>query len=121
MRGEGYLTKPAQYAMVYQKGSSWVGPLVVMRALLNGLTLSRYGFSVSKRVGKAVKRNKVKRRLREILRSAQVKAGWDLVFIARPAASKADYASLDKGVKGLLSRAELLLNREDETVCLNTD
>ena len=121
MRGEGYLTKPAQYALVYEKGSSWVSPLVVMRVLPNGLTLSRYGFSVSKRLGKAVKRNKVKRRLREILRLASVKAGWDMVFIARPAASEADYASLDKAVKGLLSRAELLLTREDETVCLNTD
>ena len=121
MRREEYLTLSRQYALVYDKGNSWAANLLVMKALPNELTLSRYGFSVSKRVGKAVKRNKVKRRLREILRSAQVKAGWDLVFIARPAASKADYASLDKGVKGLLSRAELLLNREDETVCLNTD
>ena len=121
MRGEGYLTKPAQYALVYEKGSSWVSPLVVMRALPNGLTLSRYGFSVSKRVGKAVKRNKVKRRLREIVRLTSVKAGWDIVLIARPAASEADYASLERMVKRLLSRAELLLTIEDERVCLNTD
>jgi len=50
-----------------------------------------------------------------------VKAGWDIVFIARPTATGADYTSLDKVIKGLLSQAELLLPREDEKVCLNTD
>ena len=120
MRGEEYLTKPQQYASVYSKGSSWVSNLVVMRVLPNGLTLSRYGFSVSKRVGKAVTRNRVKRLLREILRLKPIKTGWDIVFIARPATATADYANLEKSVEGLLSRARLLM-REYEGVCLKTN
>lgn len=112
MRGEEYLTKPEQYALVYSRGSSWASNLMVMKALPNGLTLSRYGFSVSKRVGKAVARNKIKRRLREILRIKPLKPAWDIVFIVRPAAANADYISLKRAVEGLLSRAGLLETEE---------
>ncbi len=117
MRGEEYLTKPEQYALVCDKGSSGIRGLIVMKALPNGLSLSRYGFSVSKRVGKAVTRNRVKRLLREILRLTPLEPGWDIVFIARPPTATADYASLEKSVKSLLSRAQLLA-RAHEEVCL---
>lgn len=106
--GQEYLTKPRQYESVYKKGSSWVCRLVVMRTLPNALAFSRYGFSVGKGVGKAVIRNKVKRRLREILRKMPVKSGWDIVFIARSAAATAGFAELKDSVEGLLSKAHLM-------------
>ena len=120
MRGERYLTKPGQYALVYNEGSSWANGLLVIKALPNGLTLSKYGISVSKRVGNAVVRNRVKRLLREILRVTQLKPGWDIIFIARPAVGGASYASVEKSVNALLSRAQLLA-REDDRVCLKID
>ena len=114
MRGEEYLTKPQQYALVYSKGSSWSSNSMVIKASPNGLTLSRYGFSVSKRIGKAVTRNRVKRLLREILRVMPIKSGWDIIFIARPAAA-AGYASLKRSVEDLLSRAQLLETDEEHS------
>jgi len=120
MRREEYLTKSEQYALVYNKGSSWANSLIVMKTLPNGLTLTRYGFSVSKRVGKAVTRNRAKRLLREILRLTLLKPGWDIIFIVRPGAANANYATLKKSVEGLLFRAQLLVE-EYEGICLKVN
>ena len=106
--GREYITRPREYALVHARGNAWTNDLVVVKALPNKLPLSRCGFSVGKRVGKAVVRNRVKRRLREVLRQTPLRAGWDIVFIARPAAAEVDYASLKNAVEGLLSRAHLL-------------
>ncbi|MCH8864168.1 MAG: ribonuclease P protein component [Chloroflexi bacterium] len=119
VRGE-YLTKTEQYALVYREGSSWVDRLVVMKALPNSLDLTRCGFSVSRRVGSAVVRNRVKRRLREILRLTPLPSGWDIVFIARPRVAAARYDNIEKSVRGLLARAGLLTEKYEET-CLRTN
>ena len=116
MRGEQYLTRTSEYGLVYKNGSSWANSLVVVKASPNELNLSRYGFSVSKRVGKAVVRNRIKRLLREISRQIPLQPGADIVLIARSPAAGATYADLEKSVKGLLIRAGLLLG-EYEGVC----
>ena len=120
MRGKQYLTKNAQYGLVYEQGRTWAGKEVVIKALPNGLTLSRCGFSVSRRVGKAVVRNRVKRRLREIVRQMPLQPGWDIVLVARPAAAEAGYGGLGGTVRGLLLRAGLLVE-EHEEVCPGTN
>lgn len=114
MRGAEWLRKPGQYALVYNEGRSWASSLVVIKALPNGLTLSRCGFSVSRRMGKAVARNRVKRLLRGILRVAPLEPGWDIVFMARPAAANTDYARLRQSVRGLLLTAGLLRTVAEE-------
>jgi ribonuclease P protein component len=107
MKGPEHLTRPAQFTRVYNDGSSRSDSFVVMKALPNGLELTRYGISVSKRVGNAVTRNRVKRLLREILRLAELKPGWDIILIARIPAAAASYAPLEESVRRLLVRSGL--------------
>jgi ribonuclease P protein component len=112
VRGEEHLTRKAQFDLVFREGKSWAGKPLVMRARPNGLELSRYGFTVSRRVGKAVVRNRVRRRLREILRTLTLTPGWDIVFIARVPAAEAGYAGLSLAVRELLRRAGLIKEYE---------
>jgi ribonuclease P protein component len=102
------LAKRAQYASIYQQGSTYLDNLIVMKVLPNGLNLSRYGFSVTKKLGKAVKRNRLRRLLREIVRLQLIQPGWDIIFIVRPRAAAANYHQLEKTVTELLARARLL-------------
>jgi len=120
MRGEYSITRPGHYALVYEQGNTWRCKLLVMKSLPNGLAISRYGFTVSRRVGKAVVRNRVRRLMREIMRVFTLKPGWDVVFIARPVAATADYKALRQSVGQLLSRARLLVE-ENEEVCFSGD
>lgn len=108
MHGEQYLTKPEQFKAVFNKGASLVDKLVVMKFYSNGLSITRYGFSVSSRVGGAVIRNKIKRRMREILRSTTIEPGWDIVLIARPAAARTDFNTLFISISKLLERAHVI-------------
>lgn len=80
---------------------------MVLCILRNDLAHSRFGFAVSKRVGKATVRNRVRRRLREAVRGerATIVPGWDMVFIARQPVAEADYGEVVAAVHGLLGRA----------------
>lgn len=109
VRGEQYLTKKKQFELVYDEGKTWAGKELVVKALPNGLDSSRYGFTVSRRVGKAVVRNRVKRLLREIVRQTPLQPGWDIIFVARNPAAAADYNNLGKSVRKLLFRAGIFV------------
>jgi ribonuclease P protein component len=113
VKGEQYLTKDFQYGNVYEHGKTWVNRHLVVKTVSTQASITRYGFSVSKRVGKAVVRNLVKRRLREIVRKESLKPGWDLVIIARPPSARLAYPELQSSLIKLLKKAGLIVGNNE--------
>jgi ribonuclease P protein component len=116
MKGDTHLTKPGEYEKVHGEGRAWANGPILMKALPTARGLSRYGISASRRVGNAVVRNLVRRRLREILRRKALLPGYDVVFVARPSAALADYRSLDSAVNRVLVRAKILKVQSHENL-----
>jgi ribonuclease P protein component len=88
-------------------------PLLLLRYRGNDLDTTRYGISTGRRVGPAVVRNRLRRRLRTILRQLEpnVARGWDVLFVARPLAAAASQSELEPGVRQLLRSAGLLTDQ----------
>ena len=102
------------FRRLYAKGKSAVGPAMVLYCRKNGRKESRYGITVSTKLGKAVTRNRVRRRLREIYRlhESQFRPGWDLVVVARSRAVDAPYKKLEGAYLSLAEKLELLRKEE---------
>ena len=112
MRTEQGLRRSSDFTATVKRGRSWSDKLLVLVVRPNGLEFSRFGFSVGKRVGTAVTRNRVKRRLRELARHIEPKSSCDVVFIARKDAGAAAYEDLSVSMAALLQRAGLVKRAE---------
>ncbi len=108
MRRHLRLRHRKDFDAVFRRGRAWNNNLLVLRALPNNLTHNRYGFVTSKRLGGAVVRNRVRRRLREAVRVLPLGCGWDVVVSAKVPASRADFHELNRAVTNLLARAGIL-------------
>ena len=98
------LLKSAEFRRVYQEGSRFVGPLFAAfyRRSDSGKPV-RVGYTTPKAIGKAVARNRIKRRLREAVRVELPSAGpgWDIVFNPRRAVLDADFSRVKAEVERL--------------------
>ena len=103
------LTRRAQYLAVYESGKAAADKLLVIKVLPNKLDVLRPGFSVTKDIGKATVRNRIKRLLKENLRLMDVNPGWYIVWIARRPIVDMDYHDINRSMIKLLKRMDLLV------------
>ncbi len=86
------------FRRLYAKGKSAVSPCLAVYVRKNKLPRSRLGITVGTKVGKAVIRNRTRRRLREAYRTHEraMAPGWDIVVVARVKAAYAPYQELQR-------------------------
>lgn len=110
------LTRSIDYNRVRRTGKSYAHPLVVMVVKCNSLATIRVGFSTSRSIRGAVSRNRTKRLLREVARGylADMRPGWDIIFIARPPILKAEWAEIKQAASSLLMQSGILVKSNDK-------
>jgi len=104
------LKNTRQFNHVYKRGKSIVNKHVVLYYLKNQENTNTVGFSVSKKVGNAVTRNRVKRLMKEVYRlnEPSLRKGYNFVFVARVRASKASYNEVEKAMKSCFKKGQLI-------------
>ena len=104
------LSRPEDFAALQGQGTVRSHPLLVVRIRRTNLEETRFGLSTGRKLGGAVVRNKVRRRLRESLRvmAPSFQPGWDVLIIARPALVDADHGALVEALERLLRRGGVL-------------
>lgn len=107
------LRAPRDFDALQRHGQSRAHPLLVVRFVRNGLDRTRFGFSTSRRLGSAVARNRVRRRLRELMRrlGPGLASGWDILVVARVGAVRASPPELASALERVLHQAGLLGSR----------
>ena len=118
---EQRLRENYEFRLIYSKGRSYANPFAVLHFLhrkgeaIRKAPGRRIGFVVSKKQGKAVARNRIKRRMREAVRRnlSLLKEGtYDLIFVGRSASKEAPWSEIEAGMLELLQKAGLVKTTE---------
>lgn len=98
-----------EFARIYKKGKFFVGKFIILYVLKNNLNVNRIGITVSKKIGKSVKRNRIKRLIRENYRLYEnlVFDGYDCIFVARNNGVFPDFLDIRKEMKFLLKKLDV--------------
>lgn len=98
-----------EYKLVYNCKNSVSDYNLVLFLMKNNTKENRFGFTSAKKIKLAVKRNRIRRRLKEIVRlnEYKLKEGYDIIFMARVNAADTEYNALEKSFNKLMQRKNL--------------
>lgn len=110
------LKKNYEFRRLYSKGKSTATACLALYCHKNGSVRNRIGYTVSNKIGHAVVRNRIRRRLREIYRlhELELARGYDIVVVARMRAHDADYHRLEADFLKAAGRLGLLHAKAEE-------
>ena len=113
MKRTDSLKRKKEFRYTYRAGRSVPGSYMVLIYARSRNRATRVGFSVSKKIGNAVTRNRVKRRLREAVTPLLpgIRPGYNLIFIAHASLTEAPFASIGAQMLGQIRKAGLLAER----------
>lgn len=104
-----------EFRRLYAKGKSAASRNIAVYCRRNKKPINHVGFTVGTKVGKAVTRNLVRRRLKEAYRRNEQNffLGWDIVIVARTKSVYATYAELEEELLGLFAKLGLLKAKQE--------
>ena len=108
------LKKNHEFKRLYNKGKNAASQYAVVYCRRNGKTENRLGVTVSTKIGGAVQRNRVRRRLKEIYRLSEndLTPGYDIVIVARVRSRYAGYREIESSVLYLFRKLNMMSNKE---------
>jgi len=103
---EARLVRRGEFDAVYRSGKRISSSHFTVFVRSNDLSASRFGFSIKKALGGAVVRNRIRRRVREIVRChrQEIPAGWDIVIHPKSSVGKAPFAALTEDLVRVLEK-----------------
>jgi ribonuclease P protein component len=103
---EARLVRRGDFDTVYRAGKRFSSSHFTVFVRRNELALNRFGFSIKKALGGAVVRNRIRRRVREIVRChrQEIPTGWDIVIHPKNSVAKAEFAVLTEELVRLLNK-----------------
>ena len=111
------IKKNKDFKYIYGKAKSFANKKLIIYYIKNNQNEVKIGISISKKVGKAVVRNHLRRLIKENLRHInKIKKGYSIIIIARVGADELDYHSMRKSIIHLLKKTYIY---ESEKICQN--
>ncbi|MDI3480858.1 MAG: ribonuclease protein component [Tepidanaerobacteraceae bacterium] len=110
------LTKNFEFKNVYRAGKRLSCPYFNVYIKENDLKTARLGVSISKKIGKSVVRNRIKRRIKELFRHniENIKKGIDIIISIKKDISKMDYKDLKREIKNILKRGHVWNDKDND-------